>query len=192
MEWVPTVINGPGRINYLQLTNICDREVILRWVTPIGLCMVADTIPQSQGYVSVGSRRYNEWQTLAFKATADRKDVSTETYEGTLVDHRSYHTPRKMGEFNPHPRKIQTAPICRTHRLFDPYWVKFSPFELDDKLRSCAVGRSAHCCRILNMMVLNYAKRTTLKDTTNMLFYESSYSILRSHARRVNVVSRRS
>ena len=86
MEWVPTVINGPGRINYLQLTNICDREVILRWGTPLGLCMVADTIPHSQGYVSVGSRRYNEWQTLAFEATTDREVAPPETYEGPLVD----------------------------------------------------------------------------------------------------------
>ena len=46
VEWVPTVINGPGRINYLQLTNLCDREVILRWGTLLGLCMVAEIIPR--------------------------------------------------------------------------------------------------------------------------------------------------
>ena len=61
VEWVPTVINGSGRINNLQLTNLFYREVILRWGTPLGLWTVAATIPRSQGYVSVGSRRYTEW-----------------------------------------------------------------------------------------------------------------------------------
>ena len=30
VEWVPFVTNGSGRINHLRLTNLCDREVILR------------------------------------------------------------------------------------------------------------------------------------------------------------------
>ena len=30
VEWVPSMINGPCRINYLQLTYLCDREMILR------------------------------------------------------------------------------------------------------------------------------------------------------------------
>ena len=36
VEWVTTVINGPGRINYLQLTNLCGREVLLRYGTHKG------------------------------------------------------------------------------------------------------------------------------------------------------------
>ena len=58
--------------------------------------MVADLIPRSQGYVSVGSRPYNEWQTLAFEATTDREEVSPEAYEGPLVDQISYPTQRKI------------------------------------------------------------------------------------------------
>ena len=58
--------------------------------------MVADTIPGSQGYVSVKSRCYNEWQTLAFEATTDREEVSPAMYDGPLVDQRSYPTPRKI------------------------------------------------------------------------------------------------
>ena len=96
MEWVLTVTNGPGQIHYLQLTNLCDREVILRWETSLGLWMVADTISRSQVYVSVGSRRYNEWHTLAFEATTDREEVSPEAYEELLVDQRSYSTPSKL------------------------------------------------------------------------------------------------
>lgn len=87
VEWVPTVTNGPGRITYLQLTNLCDREVILRWGTPLGMWMMPDAIPRSQGYVSVGSRKYREWQTLAFEATTDREEVSPKMCEGPMVDH---------------------------------------------------------------------------------------------------------
>ena len=38
--------------------------------------MVSDMIPRSQGYVSVGSRRYNECKTLEFEATIDQEEVS--------------------------------------------------------------------------------------------------------------------
>ena len=46
--------------------------------------------------MSVGSRRYNECQTLAFDATTDRDDVSPKAYKGLLVDPRTYPTPRKI------------------------------------------------------------------------------------------------
>ena len=64
--------------------------------TPLKLWMVADMTPRLQGYVSVVSRRYNEWQTLAFEATTDREEASPKEYEGPLVDQRSYPTPRKI------------------------------------------------------------------------------------------------
>ena len=96
VEWVPIVTNGPGRINYLQPTNLCGRDVILRWGTPLGFWMVADMIPRSQGFVSVESRRYNEWQALAFEATTDLKEFSPDAYEEPLVDQRSYPTPRMI------------------------------------------------------------------------------------------------
>ena len=44
--------------------------------------MSADMVPRTPGYVSVGSRRYNEWQTLAFEATTDREEVPPEEYTG--------------------------------------------------------------------------------------------------------------
>ena len=50
-------------------------------------------IPRSQGYVYVGSRRYNEWQMLAFEATPDREEFLPEAFEGPLVEQRSYPTP---------------------------------------------------------------------------------------------------
>ena len=57
--------------------------------------MVADMMPRSQVYVSVGSRRYNEWQTFALEASTDREEISPEAYEGPVVDQQSYSTPRK-------------------------------------------------------------------------------------------------
>ena len=56
---IPTVTTGPGRIKYVQLTNLVDREVILNCDTPLGWWMAEDMIPRSPGYVSIGSRRYN-------------------------------------------------------------------------------------------------------------------------------------
>ena len=95
-KWVPTVVTGPGKIKYLQLTNLSDRDLVLRHGAPLGLWMAADMIPRSPGYVSVGSRRYNEWQTLAFEATVDREEELPEPYVGPLVDHPEYPTPTKI------------------------------------------------------------------------------------------------
>ena len=59
----------------MQLTNISERKVILGHGLPLGLLMINDMVPRSPGYVSVGSRRYQDWQTLAFKATTDQTDA---------------------------------------------------------------------------------------------------------------------
>ena len=58
--------NETGKIMFLQLTNICNRDVCLNYRAPLALWMTADMILRSQGYVFVGSQRYMEWQTLAF------------------------------------------------------------------------------------------------------------------------------
>ncbi|CAI5722015.1 unnamed protein product [Peronospora effusa] len=95
-KWVPTVTTGPGQIKYLQLTNIGDQEVDCSHGPPLGWWMAADMIPRSPGYVSVESRRYNEWQTVAFEATTDREEEPPEEFTGPLVDHPSYPTPKKI------------------------------------------------------------------------------------------------
>ena len=50
--------------------------------------MTENMIPRSLGYVSVGSIRYNEWQTLVYEATVERETEENETYAGPLVDLR--------------------------------------------------------------------------------------------------------
>ena len=52
-------------------------------------------IPRSPGYVSIGSRRYTEWQTLAFEATTEREEATVEEYTGPLVDHPVYERPTR-------------------------------------------------------------------------------------------------
>ncbi|POM75587.1 Hypothetical protein PHPALM_7296 [Phytophthora palmivora] len=48
-RWVPTITVGPGRTRYLQVINISNRALTLH----------------------EGSRRYAEWQNLAYQATTD-------------------------------------------------------------------------------------------------------------------------
>ena len=94
--WVPTVTVGPGQRKYIQLTNIVDRKVIVHPGSPLGWWMAADMIPRSPGYVSVGSRRYNEWQTLAYEATTDREEEQPVEVTGPLVDHPPYDIPVRI------------------------------------------------------------------------------------------------
>ena len=93
MAWVPTVTNGPGKIKFLQLTNTGDRDLNVNYGPPLALWMTEDMIPRSQRYVSVGLRRYKEWQTLVFKATTDREEEEMEAYAVPLVDHPTYENP---------------------------------------------------------------------------------------------------
>ena len=58
--------------------------------------MTSDMIPRSPGYVSIGSRRYTEWQTLTFEATTEREEETVEEYAGPLVDHPVYEMPTRI------------------------------------------------------------------------------------------------
>ena len=92
----PTVTTGMGRVKYSHLTNLSDTVVTLDCGPALGWIMAADMVPQYPGYVSVGSRRYNEWQTLAFKATTEKEEELPPEYAGPLVYHLPYHTPEKI------------------------------------------------------------------------------------------------
>ncbi|OWY97639.1 LOW QUALITY PROTEIN: hypothetical protein PHMEG_00031784, partial [Phytophthora megakarya] len=64
-RWVPTVTEGPGQIRYLVISNIGDRILRLDHRLDVGMILDQDKVPRSPGFVSVGSRRYREWQNLA-------------------------------------------------------------------------------------------------------------------------------
>ena len=86
--WLPTVFTGIGRIKYLHLTNHSDKVVNLDRGPALCWTMAADMVPRYAGYVSVESRRYNEWQTLAFEATTSKEEEVPPEYAGPLVDRR--------------------------------------------------------------------------------------------------------
>ena len=44
-------------------------------------------VSRSPGYASVGSRRYNAWQTLAYEATTDQTEEGPEEYISSFVEH---------------------------------------------------------------------------------------------------------
>jgi len=70
-RWVPSVIAGLGKKHYLKVTNISDRRLVLHDDTLVGMWLEGDQVPQIPGFVSVGSRRYAEWQNLALQATTE-------------------------------------------------------------------------------------------------------------------------
>ena len=96
MASVRTVTNKPGQIKFLELTNIGDRDLNVNYGAPLAFWMTADMIPRLQGYVSDGSRRYKEWQTLAFEATTVREEEELEAYAGPLVDRPTYEKPTRI------------------------------------------------------------------------------------------------
>ena len=85
-----------GRIKYLHLKNFSDTEVTIDRGPTLGWIMAADMVPRYPGYVSVGSRRYNAWQTLAFEATTERKEEVLPANAEPLVDRPTYPLPKKV------------------------------------------------------------------------------------------------
>ncbi|EGZ24685.1 hypothetical protein PHYSODRAFT_424253, partial [Phytophthora sojae] len=94
-RWVPTVTGGSGKIRYLQLTNVSDRELVLHQGTRLAMWLAGDRVPRLPGYVSVGSRRYAEWRNFAYQATTDAtKDVPEPAdVQGSAVERPQYTTP---------------------------------------------------------------------------------------------------
>ncbi|POM81104.1 LOW QUALITY PROTEIN: Hypothetical protein PHPALM_971 [Phytophthora palmivora] len=94
-RWVPTITVGPGRTRYLQVTDISDRALTLHERSRVAMWLRGDRIPQIPGYVSVGSRRYAEWQNLAYQATTDEiseEDINEQVAE-PAVERPEYVTP---------------------------------------------------------------------------------------------------
>ncbi|KAE8974352.1 hypothetical protein PR002_g25940 [Phytophthora rubi] len=99
-RWVPTVSRGPGKTLYLTITNIGERKLILQGDERIAMWLAGDRVPRLQGFVTLGSRRYLEWQNLALQATTDAK--VSEKYQHPeqpdlpAVERPTYPTPRDI------------------------------------------------------------------------------------------------
>ncbi|OWY97783.1 hypothetical protein PHMEG_00031603 [Phytophthora megakarya] len=98
-RWIPTVTEGPGRTRYLVISKIGDRILPLDHCLDVGMILDQDKVPRSPGFVSVGSRRYREWQNLALESTVDTRSDSPESIEDLAepaVSRPTYPTPRSI------------------------------------------------------------------------------------------------
>ncbi|ETI39632.1 hypothetical protein F443_14785 [Phytophthora nicotianae P1569] len=98
-HWIPTLVEGAGWRRYLQLTNISGRTSCLPAHTQVGVWLSGDRVPRRQGFVTVGSRRYIEWQNLVLQATTDtvsEEEVPTVEPAGPMVDHPQYDPPKNI------------------------------------------------------------------------------------------------
>ena len=63
-----------GLDQVLPLTNLSDTAFTLDHGPALGWIMAADMVSRYPVYASVGLRRYNEWQTLAFETTTEKEE----------------------------------------------------------------------------------------------------------------------
>ncbi|KAG3011606.1 hypothetical protein PC121_g3916 [Phytophthora cactorum] len=107
-RWVPTVVRGPGRSQYLQITNISGKKLLLDDYEETGMWLALDSVPRSPGYVSVGSCRYREWQNQTCEATTESRaedmDEQPEELTGLFVERPEYPTPRTILQRGRPPR----------------------------------------------------------------------------------------
>ncbi|OWY90298.1 hypothetical protein PHMEG_00041638, partial [Phytophthora megakarya] len=99
LRTIPTVTEGPGRTRYLVISNIGDGILRLDHRLDVGMILDQDKVPRSPGFVSVGSRRYREWQNLALESTVDTRSDSPEPIEDIAepaVPRPTYPMPRSI------------------------------------------------------------------------------------------------
>ncbi|GMF29427.1 unnamed protein product [Phytophthora fragariaefolia] len=76
--WVPTVVKGPVKTTYRQISNVGEKKLVLCGDERIGMWLTGDRIPRFQGFVSVGSRQ------------------PTGTLPEPLIERPKYQTPRAI------------------------------------------------------------------------------------------------
>ncbi|POM58530.1 Hypothetical protein PHPALM_36810 [Phytophthora palmivora] len=116
-RWVPTVVKGLGKRRYPQITNVSDKAIILQEDVRVGIWLAGDHIPRMPGFVSVGSRRYMEWQNLALEATVERGSEQNEILMKStepMVDRAPpYPAPRAILK-RPEISQIRVKPVLTT------------------------------------------------------------------------------
>ncbi|GMG15062.1 unnamed protein product [Phytophthora fragariaefolia] len=130
---VPSVVAGLGKTRYLKITNISDQKLALQADTRIGMWLEGGRVPRTPGFVLVGSRRYAEWQNLAFQSTTDQEseeEIHAEP-DGPRVDRPLYETPLKILRRDAEDPKPIVAHVSVVH-----------PDEAKPEPRSEPVGRA--------------------------------------------------
>jgi hypothetical protein len=73
-RWIPTIIKSKtGVPKYIKITNVEQKENGLQLVSShdnVGWWVEKEHTPLELGYARENSRKYQEWQTLAFEGTA--------------------------------------------------------------------------------------------------------------------------
>ncbi|KAE8975131.1 hypothetical protein PR002_g25685 [Phytophthora rubi] len=96
-HWVPTVVRGLGRRQYMRISTLGETTLYLNPHDRIGMWLQGDTIRRLERYVTVRSRRYAEWQNLTFQATPDLPDDgSGEESTEPAVERPQYATPSRI------------------------------------------------------------------------------------------------
>ncbi|OWY91084.1 hypothetical protein PHMEG_00040489, partial [Phytophthora megakarya] len=94
----------------MRITNVGVKVLILHQDLRIGIWLAGDNVPRLPGFISVGSRRYMEWQNLALEATVDPRsadsDPDVEDPPKPAVELPEYETPRGILE-RPRPTVIK-------------------------------------------------------------------------------------
>ncbi|OWZ13701.1 hypothetical protein PHMEG_00012928 [Phytophthora megakarya] len=76
--WVPTISDGPARTKYVSITNLGDEVLTMHHDQRIGIWLAGHHVPRLPGFISIGSRRYMEWQNLALEGSTDTRSDEME------------------------------------------------------------------------------------------------------------------
>ncbi|OWZ10245.1 reverse transcriptase, partial [Phytophthora megakarya] len=98
VTWVASVTKARvGCRTYFRVTNvgvktdILDTHTTIAWWTPV------DAVPRAFGFVQPGSRKYDEWQNLAYGATAEVNDGELfQAPEIPMTEQREYQDPKSI------------------------------------------------------------------------------------------------
>ncbi|OWZ01359.1 hypothetical protein PHMEG_00027270 [Phytophthora megakarya] len=115
-RWVPTVTEGHGRIRYLVISNIGEEILRQDYRLDVGMIPDQDKVPRSPGLVSVGSRRYREWQNMALESTVDTRSEPSETTscpKDPVVQRPTYRTSRSILAG---PKPLTSTEVARGYR----------------------------------------------------------------------------
>ncbi|KAG2770689.1 hypothetical protein PC116_g27905 [Phytophthora cactorum] len=76
-----------GRPQRIKLTNVSDRAVYFPAHDDVAVLVPAGDLPRGDGYVRVDSKKYRDWQVLAYEGCRDRElfQRECELYEQWLV-----------------------------------------------------------------------------------------------------------